>query len=132
MKQPSSTNILFIDDQKICHTVIELALMEHPSYKLLSAYSGREALDLLSKYYNQISVIISDIKMDDYSGNILFQKIQSNSHYKNIPFILQSGFVDASTQLEYPDGTPVPVIYKPYNQQDLFDLIESVTSSSIY
>lgn len=126
MDPESSTTILFIDDQKICHTVIELSITQYPSYKLLSAYSGEEALRLLSEYYEEISVIISDIKMDDYSGNILFHKIQSNPHYKNIPFILQSGFVDTSTQLKYSDGRPVPVICKPYDQQDLFNLVKSV------
>ncbi len=126
MTQESSTTILFIDDQKICHTVIELSMIEYPSYKLLSAYSGEEALQLLSTHYKDISVIISDIKMDDYSGNILFNKIQSNPHYQNIPFILQSGFIDNSTQLHYSDGRPVPVICKPYDQQDLFNLVKSV------
>lgn len=126
MTSESSTTILFIDDQKICHTVIELSIIEYPAYKLLSAYSGEEALRLLSEYYEDISVIISDIKMDDYSGNILFDKIQSNPNYKNIPFILQSGFVDTSTQLKYSDGRPVPMICKPYDHQDLFDLVKSV------
>jgi response regulator RpfG family c-di-GMP phosphodiesterase len=126
MDPESSTTILFIDDQKICHTVIELSIIEYPSYKLLSAYSGEEALRLLSEYHEEISVIISDIKMDDYSGNILFHKIQSNPNYKNIPFILQSGFIDSSTQLKYSDGRSVPVICKPYDQQDLFHLVKSV------
>lgn len=126
MNPESSTTILFIDDQKICHTVIELSIIEYPAYKLLSAYSGEEALRLLSQYYENISVIVSDIKMDDYSGNILFDKIQSNPNYQHIPFILQSGFVDASTQLKYSDGRLVPVICKPYDHQDLFDLVKSV------
>ena len=122
----ATKTILFIDDQKICHKILELALKNNSEYKLLNAYSGEEALKIIEQHAEQISVIISDVIMNDYSGHYIFQQTQQNPKTQNIPFILQSGFNCDSQKLAYPSGKQVPIIYKPYKSEELFSIIEQL------
>lgn len=124
--QEDITTILFVDDQPSCHKVLELALMHEQKYDLLSAFTVKEAKDLITKHHKKLVVVVSDIMMPDDTGYKLFEFLISNEAYKNIPFILQSGFVDNSAVLTYDDGRPVPVISKPYSHRDLLKLIEQV------
>ncbi|MGC0372385.1 MAG: hypothetical protein DGJ47_001097 [Rickettsiaceae bacterium] len=121
-----SRTILFIDDVKVCHTVVEMIFMGLDSYNLINVYSGSEALKILSDKHQDIDVIISDVTMNDFSGYELFEKLQNHEDYRTIPFILQSGFVDKTNTLSRHDGTRVPIIYKPYQRQELLEVIESV------
>jgi hypothetical protein len=41
--------ILFIDDEKVCHTLAELIIPNFTDYKLVGAFCGNEAIELAKR-----------------------------------------------------------------------------------
>lgn len=126
----NSKTILFIDDEIICHKVLSLMASNQDCYKFIHAYSASEALNIIEKRYSEISIIVSDISMDDCSGHELFKKLQQNPKFKNIPFILQSGLTSDAEELIFQKNISIPIIYKPYKIEELIKLIDKVTNSN--
>ena len=126
----NSKTILFIDDEIICHKVLSLMAINQDCYKLIHAYSASEALNIIEKCYDEISIIVSDISMADCSGPELFEKLQRNPKFKNIPFILQSGLTSDAEELAFQKNISIPIIYKPYKIEELIKLIDKVTNSN--
>ena len=63
-------------------------------YKVLSAYNGYEALDLLR--YENVDVVLLDIMMPEISGLEVCNKIKENPKTRAIPVII----ISAKTQVE--------------------------------
>lgn len=68
-----STTILLVDDDALILTVLEQTL-QREGYKVLSARSGIEALNLLNKH--NIALIICDQRMPGMSGLEILQRVQ--------------------------------------------------------
>ena len=66
--------ILFIDDEKICHTLAELIIPNFTDYKLVGAFTGEEALMLAKRYSKELFLVLSDIMLPDINGYDLFKK----------------------------------------------------------
>lgn len=67
-------SILIVDDEKSIINIIELYLTKS-GYKVFSALSGEEAVDLVKKQH--IDIVVSDIKMSGMTGIELLQWINS-------------------------------------------------------
>lgn len=116
--------ILFIDDDKICHTMVELIIPNLTKYKIIGAYDGAEALELAKRYANNICLILSDIMLPDINGYEIFNKLQSNAKLSSVPFIFQSGLGSQEVALKENIKGDVQIIYKPYTQDDLLEAID--------
>jgi len=117
--------ILFIDDDKICHTMVELIIPNLTKYRLIGAYSGKEALMLAKRYANNICLILSDIMLPDTDGYELFNQLQTDIKLSSVPFIFQSGLESQATLLKQRiKDANVQIIYKPYTQDDLLNAID--------
>lgn len=117
-------SILFIDDEKICHTLADLIIPNFTPFKLISAYNGQEALDLAARYANQISLIMLDIILPDFSGYEVFKRLKQNSKLQDVPFIFQSGLSEQEENAIKDIGGNVRMLQKPYKQDDLLDAID--------
>jgi CheY-like chemotaxis protein len=112
--------ILFIDDEKICHTLLELIIPTQTRFKLISAYNGIQALELANKYQDNIALIISDIMLPDISGIEVCQTLYNSPAFSNIPVILQTGLVSKEEYINQLQGlNNLQVLHKPYKQEDL-------------
>jgi len=116
--------ILFIDDDKICHTMVELIIPNLTKYKIIGAYDGTEALELAKRYANNICLILSDIMLPDINGYEIFNKLQSDAKLSSVPFIFQSGLGSQEVALKENIKGDVQIIYKPYTQDDLLEAID--------
>lgn len=63
------TVLLVDDDPDICNV---LALVLERKFNIIKAYTGQDAVDLLNKHYETIDVLITDIRLLDYSGVDLY------------------------------------------------------------
>ena len=115
--------ILFIDDEKICHTLIELIIPNLTNYRVVNAYNGREAVDLAKRYANNICLVLADIMLPDINGYEVFDQIRANNKLSAVPFIFQSGLDSQTEILKQNMQEKVQIIYKPYKQDDLLDAI---------
>ena len=111
--------ILFVDDEKICHTLVELIIPNFTDYKLVSAYSGNEAIELAKRYAGNIALVLSDIMLPDINGYEVYSKLKEDERFANVPFIFQSGLVSQEEELKKHVKTNVKLLYKPYKQSEL-------------
>ena len=119
--------ILFVDDEKICHTLVNLLIPNFTKYKVINANNGQEAVSLGKKYANDICLVLSDIMLPDISGYEIYKIFREDEKLANVPFIFQSGISCQETELkQHLADESVKIIYKPYTQSDLVEMISKV------
>lgn len=122
--------ILFIDDEKICHTLVELIIPNFTDYKLIGAYSGNEAIELAKRYSSEIALVLSDITLPDINGYEVYSKLKEDKRFIDVPFIFQSGLASQEEELKKHVIMDVPILYKPYKQSELLKAINDVLKGS--
>lgn len=65
--------------------------MEMNDFKLISAFNGKEGLEILSNIEFLPDLIISDILMPEMDGYDFYMKVAENSEWSRIPFFFLSG-----------------------------------------
>lgn len=119
--------ILFVDDEKICHILINLVIPNFMKYKVINANNGEEAVSLGKKYANDICLVLSDIMLPDISGYEIYKIFREDEKLANVPFIFQSGISCQETELKQQlADESVKIIYKPYTRSDLVEMISKV------
>ncbi len=125
MNAPRKRNIiLFIDDERICHTLVELIIPNFKDYRLVNAFNGQEAIDLAKRYSSELCLILSDIVLPDINGYEVFKILRQDERFAKTPFIFQSGLAAQEEALRNNIFEDIKIIYKPYKQEDLLKSIE--------
>ena len=124
--------ILFIDDERICHTLADLIVPNFTEFTLIKAFNGAEAMNLALRYSNEIALVLTDIMLPDMNGFEIYKRLKENPKFDNVPFIFQSGYT--SQELEAMNSASVDnaikVLYKPYKKDELVKIIEDVSKIS--
>ena len=111
---PEHAKILVVEDEAIIGLDVEMMLLEGGAAEVILCISLKTAsIELMRR--TDINLIIADVELRDGSGLDLVPIARG----RNIPIILTTGFNNIKT-----DG--VPLINKPYSQQELFDLVAEV------
>jgi CheY-like chemotaxis protein len=121
--------ILFIDDEKVCHTLDELIIPNFTDYKLIGAFSGNEAIELAKRYASDIALVLSDIMLPGINGYQVYSQLKEDERFANIPFIFQSGLGSQEEELKRHVISDVTILYKPYKQSDLLKAINDTLKS---
>ena len=103
-------NILIIDDDAHINDIVSKALRSE-GYSVSSAYSGTEALLLLSQ--SKPDLILLDLMLPGLSGEELLPQI------KDIPVIVVSAKTDVTDKVELLLGGAVDYITKPFDMKEL-------------
>ena len=119
--------ILFVDDEKICHTLVDLIIPNFTKYKVINAYTAAEAISLGKRYANNICLVLSDIMLPDLNGYEIYNLFKKDKKMNKVPFIFQSGlpFQESVLRRNLIDE-PIEIIYKPYRQSELLGIISKV------
>ena len=102
-------NILIIDDDAHINDIVSKALQSE-GYSVSSAYSGTEALLLLSQ--SKPDLILLDLMLPGLSGEELLPQI------KDIPVIVVSAKADVTDKVELLIGGAVDYITKPFHMEE--------------
>ncbi|MBE6555587.1 MAG: response regulator transcription factor [Ruminococcaceae bacterium] len=102
--------ILIVDDDIHIGNMIEEVLARE-GYGVLRAYSGTEALMLLSK--RTPDLVLLDLMLPGLSGEELLPKI------KGVPVIVVSAKIDVDNKVELLLGGAVDYVTKPFNVREL-------------
>ncbi len=86
-------NILICDDEKDIVSALEIYL-KNEEYNLLTAYNGKEALNIVSK--NEVHLILMDIMMPEMDGISAMSKIREIS---NVPIIMLTAKSESSDKI---------------------------------
>lgn len=106
--------VLVVDDEKNYLFVLE-DLLTDEGYRVLTASSGSEALDILK--VEQIDTILSDIKMPGMNGIELLERVFASD--PGLPIILMTAFAEVDQAVSAMKKGAIDHIQKPFDNDDI-------------
>ncbi len=113
--------ILIVDDEELVLTMGQKVLSSY-GYQVLTAKSGKKALEILSAAQSPIDLVITDLIMPNMGGRELIEKIRRNS--PGMKVICSSGAIRAHNA-EDNDA----YLEKPFTSHDLLRKVKEMLSS---
>ena len=120
------TTVLLVDDEKTILRVNRLFFSEQDDYRLRTAASGEEAVEIVKKDRAAIDYVIMDISMPGMGGEKAFREI--HELYPDLPVIIATGYAHDSVVSRMLEEGAVDLILKPYMGTDLVNLLNSYSS----
>ncbi|MEJ8839835.1 response regulator [Ramlibacter sp. AN1133] len=110
---PGTVNILIVDDEPRNLSVLE-SILDDPSYRLVRATSGDEAL--LALMADEFAVLVLDVRMPGMTGFELAQMIKVRRKTARIPIIFLTAYYNEDQHILEGYGTgAVDYLHKPVN-----------------
>ncbi|MEH2202534.1 MAG: response regulator [Nostoc sp.] len=107
-----SRNILIVDDEEDVQAIAKLGLEMGAGWNVLTACSGREALNVAAN--SKLDVILLDMMMPDMDGRATLQQLKANPVTNSIPVILLTAKVQESDQESFAGLDVAAVFAKPF------------------
>ncbi len=112
-----SKNILIVDDEADVRAIAQLGLEMGAGWHVLTASSGREALNLAATH--QPDAILLDMMMPDMDGRATLNNLKANPLTELIPVILITAKAQSNNRDVF-DGLDVTAIFaKPFRPLNL-------------
>ncbi|MFK7804788.1 MAG: response regulator [Anaerolineae bacterium] len=115
--------ILVIDDDKIIREAVT-DILEIFDVGVITASTGAEGIEIFKNRQNEIDGVIIDRRMPFLSGMETLQILRQIQ--KHVPVIISSGYADEAGESEENIEKPDAYLYKPYEIQDLINLVKKV------
>lgn len=116
LKAPIKHTVLLVDDEEDNLQLLKRTL--RTEYKILTAKNGKEAIELVEQYSDEISLIISDQRMPEMTGTEFMSQIALN--HSHIIKILLTGQSDLDTLVESVNQCDLfQYILKPFDPNEL-------------
>jgi len=109
-------SILIVDDSKIVLDISEFVVTS-AGYRVLTAVSGNEALEILGR--QKIDLMMIDINMPGMDGYTLISTIRSDSQFKKVPIIIITTEAEAKDKQKGFDAGADAYIVKPIVPEEL-------------
>jgi CheY-like chemotaxis protein len=119
-----SRNILIVDDEEDVQAIAKLGLEMGAGWNVLTACSGREALNVAAHY--KPDVILLDMMMPDMDGRATLQLLKANLATNTIPVILLTAKVQESGRENFTELNVAAVFAKPFRPLKLAEQISEV------
>ena len=119
--------ILFIDDDPTILLLSKL-MLEDLGYDVIIAEGGVIGIEMLKKSNknNNIDLILLDLMMPDICGLDVLKWIKKDQKFKHIPVILQTGVQTSNDINTARKFSNVHVLLKPYDKEDLKDVLKEL------
>ena len=89
-----SKTILFVDNEEMI-VAVGKAMLEYFGYKVITANSGEVAVEIVSKYKDDIDLVILDLAMPWMNGTKAYDIIHDN--YPKMPILISDGHAQEET-----------------------------------
>tara|TARA_R110000782_G_scaffold61114_10_gene126039 strand:+ start:973 stop:1398 length:426 start_codon:yes stop_codon:yes gene_type:complete len=126
-------NILIVEDSTSMRHTIKASLRLQGFNSLIEAGDGQQALKLMKS--KKVNLIICDWMMPNMTGIQLFEHMQADDKYKNLPFVLLTGNDQTDNVTEALELGIKHYVVKPFNPQKLSekvcDLLEEQSNKKI-
>ncbi|MBW4429685.1 MAG: response regulator [Nostoc desertorum CM1-VF14] len=117
-------NILIVDDEEDVRAIAKLGLEMGAGWNVLTACSGREALNIAAN--SILDVILLDMMMPDMDGRATLQQLKANPSTKKIPVILLTAKFQQSDRESFTDLDVAAIFAKPFRPLKLAEQIKEV------
>jgi len=115
--------ILLIEDEEMVMAVCR-AMLERLGYNVLEAKTGREAVNLVKTYADNIDLAMLDILMPDMSGNAIYPFLMKAR--PNLKVIVCSGYSIDGPAEEIIDAGAQDFLQKPFSLAALSEKVKKV------
>jgi CheY-like chemotaxis protein len=112
--------ILVVDDEYVTHRIVEVILGKK-NYRILSAYNGLEAVQILSG--TQVDMIITDVNMPYIDGMSLLELVRSSERCRNVPVLVITASPLAEVPQEAFDKGASAFVYQPFSSFELLSIV---------
>jgi CheY-like chemotaxis protein len=119
-------NVIVIEDDDAVRELTESFLL-HYGYKVLTASSGEEALNICQSFKNNIQLAVVDVVMPGISGKQLSDEILKI--YPEIKILFISGYTDESIVQHGILDSQVEFLQKPFSVESLGKKVRQVLDS---
>ena len=103
--------VLIVDDIEINRDALEVILED--DYNLLSAENGEEALDIMHRHADELSIVLLDLNMPVMNGYEVMEHMWADERLKHIPVIVLTA--DKSAELQALQLGAADFITKPFD-----------------
>lgn len=115
-------DILVVDDNALILRSLSRILRTHVNgYDVLSAESGREAVEILNA--RRIALLLTDLKMPEMDGFELLA--YAMKHYPSVPVLAMTGDYSPEVEARLRSLGAVHCIQKPFEREDLLEKISN-------
>lgn len=108
--------VLIVDDQEINRDSLVITL-EEAGYETVCAENGREALELMRRNQERLSIVLLDLIMPVMSGFEVLEAVRSDEQMKKIPIIVLTA--EKSAELEALQLGAADFITKPFDMPEI-------------
>lgn len=124
MKQLDSMErkILSVDDEPINNKIITRIMRDEPMYTVISACSGREALDILKK--QKVDLILLDVKMPEMDG---LETLKLIREFSQTPVVLMTSDKTLNLSIEFAAYGYDDFITKPFLPLLVKEIVHNMT-----
>jgi CheY-like chemotaxis protein len=112
--------ILVVDDDQLMHRLFQHHL-ERAGYQMVSALSGREALDIVAR--QPPALIVMDIMMPDIDGLVALRELKKSDATKSIPVIVITANGHQLARKESETSGAAIFLTKPFSPMQLLNEI---------
>ena len=105
--------ILVVEDEFINQEILKAQICD--TYEVLQAFTGTEALEIISAKYETLSLILLDLNLPDIHGLDVLRRIKEDPMFKRLPVIVMTA--DSEAEVESLTLGAIDFIPKPYPQQ---------------
>lgn len=120
------SKLLIVDDVEINR--ILLTEIFKNEYEIIHAENGLQALEIVNKYYKDISVIIVDIVMPVMNGFELLNLLKGNPSYESIVKLVISGANDEDNRKKAIECGAFDLIVKPFDPSMIKEKVNRIVS----
>ncbi len=124
MPLASELKVLLVDDQESMRQLGAQALKAIGVTSVITAESGRAALEQLEK--NSINLVISDLYMDNIDGIALLKIVRKHPKMRKMPFVMASGKNNMKNIMLCKKEGVNNFVLKPFSPQTLRRKLEEV------
>ena len=107
--------VLVVDDQEINRDALGAILEDE--YQIIYAENGKQALELIDKYIDDLSIVLLDLIMPELNGFEVLKIMTSDEQKKNIPVIVLTS--EKSAELEALQMGAADFITKPFDAHEV-------------
>lgn len=122
-KSVSNKTVLVVDDFENTLDVIRYTL-ELAGLKVLTATSGRQALNILAKEDIKVDLLVTDLNMPQMNGFEVIEAVRKIAKYEEIPIFILTTEFDMEKKIKAKRLNITGWIQKPYNITDFVKIVK--------
>lgn len=116
--------ILIVEDNELNRAILHEILAEH--YQVLEAENGLEGLDILSRYRENVALVLLDIMMPVMDGHTFLKHVKADPVLSLIPVIVMTQSDSEDDEVSALAAGATDYVPKPYRPQILLHRVASL------